>query len=69
MVSEHLEVERKYDVDASFRPLSAEALAHLPGVATVDDPVEHQLEADYFDTPDLRLFRGKVSGLCWRVRR
>jgi CHAD domain-containing protein len=61
VVREHLEVERKYDVDGSYSPPSAADLAALPGVVTVDDPVEHLLEAGYFDTADLRLFRGRVT--------
>jgi CHAD domain-containing protein len=61
VVSEHLEVERKYDVDASFRALSSADLAGLPGVAAVDEPVEYLLEAGYFDTPDLRLFQGRAT--------
>jgi CHAD domain-containing protein len=59
--SQHLEVERKYDVDASYGQPSAADLAALPGVAGVAEPVEHLLEAGYFDTPDLRLFRGRVT--------
>lgn len=58
MVTEHLEVERKFDVDQSF------VLPDLSGVgdaASVDDPVEHHLEAVYHDTPDLRLARARVT--------
>jgi CHAD domain-containing protein len=61
VVSEYLEVERKYDVDASFRSPAPADLAGLSGVATVEEPVEHLLEAAYFDTPDLRLFQGRVT--------
>jgi CHAD domain-containing protein len=61
VVSEHLEVERKYDVDAGFTPPSPADLAGLPDVAAVDPPAEHQLEAGYFDTADLRLFRARVT--------
>jgi len=51
-VQETVEVERKYDVDES---LSLPPLQDLPGVQSVDQPVEHQLEATYFDTEDLTL--------------
>jgi CHAD domain-containing protein len=59
--SRHLEVERKYDVDAAFRLPAADELTGLPGVATAAEPVEHLLRAVYFDTADLRLYRGRVT--------
>ena len=44
-----VEIERKYDVDGlSSLPL----LDKLPGVGRADIPVEHRLEAVYFDTAD-----------------
>ena len=58
MTSGHLEVETKYDVDAGF---GVPDLSGLPGVATVDEPVEHLLEAVYLDTEDLRLLRARVT--------
>ncbi|HEV7186790.1 MAG TPA: CYTH and CHAD domain-containing protein [Blastococcus sp.] len=58
MVSGHLEVESKYDVDEGF---AVPDLTDLPGVASIDDPVEHHLEAVYFDTADLRLLRARVT--------
>ena len=61
MVSEHLEVERKYDVDGGYAPPAPGELAALPGVSAVDEPVEYLLTAGYFDTADLRLFRGRVT--------
>ena len=61
VIGGYLEVERKFDVDGAFTPPSPDELVALPGVAAVDDPVEHQLDAGYFDTPDLRLFRGRVT--------
>ncbi|MCW2699397.1 MAG: domain containing protein [Blastococcus sp.] len=61
VVDGHLEVERKYDVDGAFAPPTPEQLAALPGIAAVDQPVEHLLQAGYFDTPDLRLFRARVT--------
>lgn len=58
MTSGHLEVETKYDVDDAFElpPLDG-----LDGVATVDAPVEHSLEAVYHDAVDLRLLRARVT--------
>ena len=53
-----LEVERKVDVDEAF---VLPDLTGIDGAATVDDPVEHQLEAVYHDTPDLRLARNRVT--------
>ena len=42
MTSGHLEIESKFDVDEAFQLPSLE---DLDGVATVDAPVEHGLEA------------------------
>ena len=58
MTTGHLEVETKYDVDDDF---VVPELTGLDGVATVDPPVEHSLEAVYFDTTDLRLLRARVT--------
>ncbi|MFP5369242.1 MAG: CHAD domain-containing protein [Actinomycetes bacterium] len=58
MASQQLEVERKFDVDPSF---AVPDLAGVAGVATVDGPVEHALEAVYFDTADLRLARARIT--------
>jgi CHAD domain-containing protein len=58
VVSGHLEIEAKYDVDEAF---VVPALDDLPGVAGADQPVEHHLEAVYHDTPDLRLLRARVT--------
>ena len=58
MATEQLEVERKFDVDPAF------ALPDLTGVgevAAVEGPVEHDLEAVYFDTPDLRLIGARIT--------
>ena len=60
MASEHVEVERKYDVDGSFVLPDPANLAGA-GVATADDPVEHALEAVYHDTADLRLARARIT--------
>ena len=54
----HLEVERKFDVDAGF---ALPDLGDVDGVASADAPVEHGLEAVYHDTADLRLARARVT--------
>lgn len=58
MAVEHVEIERKFDVDETFE---LPDLGGAPGVAEVREPVEHALEAAYYDTPDLRLARAKVT--------
>jgi CHAD domain-containing protein len=58
VTSAHLEVETKYDVGEAF---VVPDVTGLPGVASVDAPVEHHLEAVYFDTADLRLLRSRVT--------
>jgi inorganic triphosphatase YgiF len=56
-MSEHLEIEQKFDVDPGFtRP----SFGGLAGV-TADEPVLHQLSATYFDTPDQRLAASKIT--------
>jgi CHAD domain-containing protein len=55
---EQLEIERKFDVDETF---VLPRLVGVPGVAEVRDPVEHSLEAAYYDTADLRLARARVT--------
>ena len=60
MTSGHVEVERKYDVDGGFvLPDPADLAA--AGVAAADPPVEHDLEAVYHDTADLRLARARIT--------
>lgn len=54
----HLEIETKFDVPPSY---VVPELAGVEGVASVDDAVEHRLEAQYFDTPDLRLARARIT--------
>jgi CHAD domain-containing protein len=58
VVGQHLEIERKFDVDGSF---TLPDLGCVPGVASVDEPVEHRLEAAYFDTTDLRLAQARIT--------
>jgi CHAD domain-containing protein len=57
MVTELLEIERKYDVDGELSP----PLDGLPGVSAVEGPHRHTLDATYYDTADLRLIRSGVT--------
>lgn len=50
------EIEQKYELPEGF---AVPDLTGLPGVATVDDPVRHRLDATYFDTRDLRLLAAR----------
>jgi len=53
-----VEIERKFDVkDSALLP----PLQDLPGVDRMDEPVEHRLEAEYFDTRDLRLASARIT--------
>jgi inorganic triphosphatase YgiF len=56
-MSEHLEIEQKFDVDAGFTLPSFDGLAGV----TADAPVLHHLSATYFDTPDQRLAASKIT--------
>ena len=58
MAVEQLEIEQKFDVDETF---VLPDLAGVPGVAGVREPVEHALEAAYYDTADLRLARARIT--------
>jgi CHAD domain-containing protein len=55
MVGLHREIERKYDVGPSFR------LPPLDGHGRLAEPVEHALEATYFDTADHRLAAARTT--------
>jgi CHAD domain-containing protein len=57
MLTETLEIERKYDAEVPVEPL----LDGLTGVSAVDGPRRDALEAIYFDTDDLRLTRAGVT--------
>jgi inorganic triphosphatase YgiF len=57
MATSHVEVERKYDLDARDVP----DLAAVAGVAAVSEPVEQILDATYYDTPGLRLASGGIT--------
>lgn len=58
MTSEHLEIERKYEVapDLPWVDLSA-----LPGVGSLAEPKEKLLDATYFDTDTLALIRAGIT--------
>ena len=55
---DQLEIETKFDVLPSF---AVPELLAVEGVASADAPVEHRLEAQYFDTADLRLARARIT--------
>ncbi|MGY1764253.1 CHAD domain-containing protein [Geodermatophilus sp. SYSU D00779] len=58
MTTVHVEVERKFEADETF---VLPDLTGVGGVAAVGDPDEQSLEATYYDTPDLRLLRSRVT--------
>jgi hypothetical protein len=65
-VSEHLEIEQKFDVDTDFRRPGRPALEQrLRGERgeriSAADPVLHRLSATYFDTADGRLASRKIT--------
>lgn len=51
-----VEMERKFDVKEGA---AVPRLKDLPGVARVDEPARQRLDAEYFDTVDLRLARSR----------
>jgi CHAD domain-containing protein len=52
------ETEIKYDAHADA---GLPEMDQLPGVAALSGPQEQRLEADYYDTPDLRLLRAGIT--------
>ncbi|GAB6900257.1 CYTH and CHAD domain-containing protein [Kineosporia succinea] len=54
----HHEIEIKLDADPEF---ALPDLTALPGVGSVGEAGEHQLEATYLDTEDFRLIRGGTT--------
>jgi len=64
MATEHRETERKYQADSAV--LTLPPLGDLPQVGSVSGAEKETLEAEYYDTGDLRLIR---SGLTLRRRR
>jgi inorganic triphosphatase YgiF len=57
-VTDHLEIEQKFDVDEDF---ALPDFGALPGGVTVAAPVRHLLSATYFDTADERLAASKIT--------
>jgi CHAD domain-containing protein len=57
-MTEHLEVERTFDVPPDF---AVPGLSGMPGCARVSGPRAERLAASYFDTGDLRLARHGVT--------
>jgi CHAD domain-containing protein len=56
--SVQVEVERKFEGGPD---VVLPELAGIGGVATVGDAVTHELDATYYDTPDLRLARARIT--------
>ena len=56
--ADHLEIETKFDVPL---PFAVPELTGVDGVASADAPAEHRLEAQYFDTADLRLAGARIT--------
>ncbi|MER6364006.1 CYTH and CHAD domain-containing protein [Kitasatospora sp. NPDC001527] len=56
MATTHVETERKYD-----GPALPERLDRAPGVAAVERGERQDLDAVYYDTPDLRLLRRRIT--------
>ncbi len=56
-MTEHLEIEQKFDVDTGFERPSFGGLAGISEQA----PVRHHLSATYYDTPDGRLKASKIT--------
>jgi len=59
MTTTHREIERKLRVDGPFE--IPDLVACCPSVASVDVAPPITLRATYYDTPDLRLFRWRVT--------
>lgn len=58
MVTQQVEIERKYDVAGQRTPrLKLHKLEHF----TVGDPVEHEMSGTYYDTAELALAHAKVA--------
>jgi inorganic triphosphatase YgiF len=57
-LTEHLEIEQKFDVEAGFVLPDFRA---VPGCAAVRGPVTYHLTATYFDTADYRLAASKIT--------
>jgi inorganic triphosphatase YgiF len=57
-MTDHLEIEQKFDVEARF---ALPDLAGVPGCQAVSAPVTYQLSATYYDTPGNRLAASKIT--------
>ncbi len=57
-MSRHLEIEVKLEADADFR---LPDLTSVRGVAAASDPVSHELDATYYDTPALDLLHARIT--------
>ncbi|MCW2936927.1 MAG: domain containing protein [Actinomycetia bacterium] len=57
-MTEHLEIEQKFDVSTGF---TIPDLAAVPGCAAVGEPATHHLSATYYDTSGNRLAASKIT--------
>jgi CHAD domain-containing protein len=58
MTTEVRETEQKYEAEAD---VALPSLADLPQVATVSEPEQQTLTAEYYDTDDLRLLKAGIT--------
>jgi inorganic triphosphatase YgiF len=61
MATEMRETEQKYEMGAGVVLPSLEELERLPQVASVSEPETETLNAEYYDTDDLRLLKAGVT--------
>ena len=59
-MTEHEEIEQKFDVDEDFQRPDFGRISGFPGLRAAP-PVTHHLSATYFDTPDLSLAAAKIT--------
>src|ERR1700733_8252406 len=58
MTTEVRETEQKYEVEGD---VALPSFADLPQVATVSEPEQETLTAEYYDTEDLRLLKAGIT--------
>lgn len=58
MTADHLEIERKFDIDPGF---TLPDFTVVPDCASVTGPVTYHLAATYYDTADMRLAAHKIT--------
>src|ERR1700690_1690375 len=58
MTTEVREIEQKYEVEGG---VALPSFADLPRVATVSEPEQETLNAEYYDTDDLRLLKAGIT--------